>query len=222
MTQSEPDQPFRRRLLLVEDEALVATLLTEVLTSQGFQVTVAHDVIEARREVDEFDPDCVIIDISLGPGPSGADLAHVLHEQRPDIALLFLTRHPDLRTAGLREEDIPARIGFVRKDRVSDTAYLVDAIEQVMRDRASDVRHDVDPARPLGHLSERQMDVLRMLALGYTNEAIARAKGAGLSTVERWIAGVFRDMGIPQGGDVNSRVEAVRRYVAVAGIPERP
>lgn len=222
MSESTSASGFRRRLLLVEDEPFVATLLSDVLTGQGFEVGIAHDVISARQAVADFDPDCVIIDISLGPGPSGADLAHVLHEQRPDVALVFLTRHPDLRTAGLREEDVPASIGFVRKDKVDDSAYLVEAIEQVLRDRAADVRHDVDPTRPLSHLSERQMDVLRMLALGYTNEAIARSMGAGLSTVERWVAGIFRDMGIPQGGDVNSRVEAVRRYVAVAGIPERP
>jgi len=213
---------FVRRLLLVEDEPLTATLLAEVLAGEGFHVAVSHDVVDARREVTEFDPDCVIIDISLGPGPSGADLAHALHHERPDIALVFLTRHPDMRTAGLRVEDVPEGIGFVRKDRVNDTAYLVAAIEQVLRNTPTSVRHDADPTRPLSSLSERQLEVLRMLALGYTNEAIARARGVGLSTVERWIAGVFKDLGIAGGGDVNSRVEAVRQYVAVVGIPERP
>jgi DNA-binding NarL/FixJ family response regulator len=84
------------------------------------------------------------------------------------------------------------------------------------------VRHDTDPSRPLGDLTEHQLEILRLLALGYTNEAIARRKDAGRSTVERWIAGILKAMGIESGGEVNPRVEAVRRYVAVAGIPERP
>lgn len=214
--------PFARRLLLVEDEPLTATLLAEVLEGSGFLVTTAPDVIEARRELRDFDPDCVLIDISLGPGPTGADLATAIHRERPDVALLFLTRHPDLRTAGLREGDVPASVGFVRKDRVSDTDYLVTAIEQALDDLAPKVRDDVDPERPLGNLSEKQIDVLRLMALGYTNEAIARQKAAGISTVERWVAGILRDMGIEGRGDVNPRVEAVRRYVAVVGIPERP
>lgn len=212
---------FQRRLLLVEDEPLVSTLLSDVLTGEGFSVVAVPDVVSARREVRDFDPDCVLIDISLGPGPTGADLAFAIHAERPDIALLFLTRHPDLRTAGIAESDVPATAGFVRKDRVSDKGYLVEAIEQVLSDSPRAVRDDADPARPLGNLSERQLEVLRLMALGYTNEAIARLKGAGLSTVERWIAGIFRDMGIDNRTDVNPRVEAVRRYVAVVGIPDR-
>ncbi|MEY2965205.1 MAG: hypothetical protein RLZZ228_1018, partial [Actinomycetota bacterium] len=53
-------------------------------------------------------------------------------------------------------------------------------------------------------------------------DAMARESGLALSSVERWVVGIFKDMGIDSRGDVNPRVEAVRRYVAVAGIPERP
>lgn len=60
------------------------------------------------------------------------------------------------------------------------------------------------------------------MALGYTNDTIAEIKGAGRSTVERWVAGIFKAMDIDSRGDVNPRVEAVRRYIAAAGIPERP
>ena len=201
---------------------MTAALLTKVLQGEGFIVASAADVPSARTMVREFDPDCALIDISLGSGPSGTDLAYLLSQERPDIALLFLTRHPDLRTAGLSDADVPPNCGFVRKDRVSDPRYLVDAIEQVLRDQSREVRHDTDPARPLGELSKQQLDVLRLMALGYTNDTIAQMRGAGRSTVERWVAGILKAMDIDSRGEVNPRVEAVRRYVAVAGIPERP
>lgn len=213
---------FQRRLLVVEDEPLVAALLTDALTSEGFVVATARDVVAARERIRDFDPDGLIIDISLGPGPSGADLAYAVRKERSDIAILFLTRHPDLRTAGVRADQVPANCGFVRKDLVADTDYLVAAIEHVLNDADRDVRHDVDPSRPLGNLSERQLEFLRLMALGYTNDAMARESGLALSSVERWVVGIFKDMGIDSRGDVNPRVEAVRRYVAVAGIPERP
>jgi DNA-binding NarL/FixJ family response regulator len=213
---------FQRRLLLVEDEPMTATLLATVLQDRGFLVETAADVASARTMVRDFDPDCVLIDISLGSGPSGTDLAFMLAKERPDIALLFLTRHPDLRTAGLSEADVPPNCGFVRKDLVNTPGYLVDAIEQVLRDQSRDVRHDTDPTRPLGDLSALQMEILRLIALGYTNDAIAEMKNAGRSTVERWVAGIFKAMDIDSRGDVNPRIEAVRRYVAAAGIPERP
>lgn len=214
--------PSPRRLLVVEDEPLTAALLAQMLTGAGFIVESVPDVVGAREAIRDLDPDCAVIDISLGPGPTGADLAYALAQERPDIALLFLTRHPDLRTAGLSEEDVPANCGFVRKDLVHDSNYLVDAIEQVLRDQPREVRHDTDPQRPLGDLTEQQLEILRLMALGYTNDAIASKKNAGRSTVERWIAGILKAMQIDPGGDVNPRVEAVRRYVAVAGIPERP
>lgn len=201
---------------------MTSALLLKVLEGEGFVVEAATSVPEARARVSTFDPDAVLIDISLGSGPSGVDLAHMLSRERPDIALLFLTRHPDLRTAGLAEAEVPANCGFVRKDLVNDPAHLVEAIEQVLRDQSRTVRHDTDPARPLRDLTEQQLDILRLVSLGYTNDAIARMRGVQSSTVERWVAGILKAMGIDSRGDLNPRVEATRRYVAVAGIPSRP
>lgn len=201
---------------------MVAALLADALTAGGFSVETAHDVVSARERILDFDPDGLIIDISLGPGPSGVDLAYAIRKERADIAILFLTRHPDLRTAGVSADHIPPNCGFVRKDRVHETGYLIGAIEKVLTDADRDVRHDDDPTRPLGNLSEKQLSFLRLMALGYTNDAMAKETGLAVSSVERWVVGIFRDMGIESRGDVNPRVEAVRRYVAVAGIPERP
>ena len=213
--------PTSRRLLLVEDDGLTAGLLARVLREEGFDVATGSDAIEAADLVDSFDPDVALIDISLGPGPNGIDLAHRLHLQHPHIALLVLTRYPDLRSAGLNDYTLPASCGFVRKDRVADPGYLVEAIEHVLRDRARDVRDDTDPPRPLGDLTEHQLEILRLMALGYTNESIAQIKDAGRSSVERWIAGILQVMGIDPRGELNPRVEAVRRYVSVVGVPHR-
>ncbi len=221
MRGSEDGPSFRRRLLVVEDDVMMATLLARVLTEEGFEPYVASDVKSARRLVDEIDPDCVLIDLSLGPGPTGADLATVLHQTRPDIALILLTRYPDLRNAGLGDYEVPPNCGFLRKDKVSDPKFLVVAIEQVLRDKALEVRDDTDPSRPLGNLTEQQQDILRLMALGYTNDAIADLKGASRSSVERWVASILQAMDIDGRGPINPRVEAVRRYVAVVGVPER-
>lgn len=210
-----------RRLLVVEDEPLTASLLAEVLASHGFEVETAADVLEARAAVRGFDPDAALIDISLGDGPSGLDLAYVLHEQRPDIALLFLTKHPDHRTAGVAAGDLPVGCGFLRKDRVRDTGYLMSSIEAVLTDRGDAVRDDRDPAKPLARLTGKQLHVLRLMAMGYTNDAIARMMNAARSSVERWVMEIFRVLDIDTKGDVNPRVEAVRQFVAASSLPER-
>jgi len=213
--------PTPRRLLVVEDEPLMASLLASALTSAGFNVDVAKDVLEAREAVRNFDPDCVLLDISLGDGPSGLDLAHVLDRQRPDIALVVLTKYPDPRTAGVETSMIPANCGFLRKDRVRDTNYLLESIESALADRGGEIRNDAGESHPLAGLSAKHLEVLRLMATGYTNEYIATLRDASQSTVERWVIEIFRTLNIDTKSNLNPRVEAVRRFISAAGVPDR-
>lgn len=210
-----------RRLLVVEDEPLTASLLAEALQVHGFEVAVASDVLEARRAVKDFDPDGALIDISLGVGPSGLDLAHALSKQRPDIALLILTKHADPRTSGENAPSIPDNCGFLRKDRVRDADYLLEQLESVLRDRAADVRHDLAETSPLASLTPRQLEVLRLMSMGYTNEFIAQYTKSSVSSAERWVMQVFRALGLDAKGVINPRVEAVRIFIASSSLPER-
>lgn len=210
-----------RRLLIVEDEPLMASLLAQVLTAAGFDIDVAGDVLRARASIRSFDPDAVLLDISLGDGPSGLDLAHVLHAQRPDIAIIVLTKYPDPRMAGVTVDELPPNCGFLRKDMVKDSDYLLEAINTVLADRPTDFRHDLDDTTPLAQLSPKHLDVLRLIATGYTNEFIAQVKGTSQSTVERWTVEIFRALGIDTRSNVNPRVEATRQFIAAAGVPDR-
>lgn len=209
-----------RRLLIVEDEPLVAALLQEALTSAGFDVQAAHSALEATNVARAFDPDIAVLDINLGAGANGVDLAFILHNQYPGIALVLLTRHPDLRTAGFSKDDVPAGCGFIRKDMITDSKHIVSAIEEVVASQ-SRVRQDVDPSRPLSNLTTAQVDVLRMVAQGYTNAEIARRRHTSVRAVEQLLNAVFIALHIEVEGAVNPRVEAVRRFIAAAGTPER-
>jgi DNA-binding NarL/FixJ family response regulator len=214
--------PQGRRILIVEDEDLLASLLSETLVTHGFVVETAPGVVKAREVIREFDPDAVLLDISLGEGPSGVDLAYAVHQQHPDIAIIFLTKHPTAKAAGLSNADLPPGSGFLRKDLVRDTDYLLSCIDAVMTNRSDDVRHDREATALVAGLDPKRLEMLRLIAIGYTNDQIGRLKGASQTTVERWCAEVFRALAIDTKGNVNPRVEAARRYIAVAGIPDRP
>lgn len=210
-----------RRLLIVEDEPLTAALLSDALGALHFDVATARSAAEARREIKRFDPDAALIDIVLGQGPSGIDLAHVIREQHPYMGVLLLTKYPDLETAGYHATGIPAGCGFLRKDMVGDKEAIVAALDEVLAERAERVRHDRDQDRPLGELTKAQVEVLRMMAAGYGNEAIAERRGCSVSAVQNLIVGIYRRLEIEPSGPINPRVEAIRRFVAVAGLPER-
>jgi DNA-binding NarL/FixJ family response regulator len=209
-----------RRLLVVEDEPLVAALLQEALSGAGFTVVAAHSAAEAKKAAKDFDPDIAVLDINLGSGANGIDLAFVLQATYPGIALVILTKHPDLRTAGFSKNDLPPGCGFLRKDLIRDSKHIVSAIEEVIA-KPSNVRQDSDPQRPLAKLTSAQIEVLRMLSQGHTNAAIAAKRGTSIRATEQLINLVYLGLGIPVDGDINPRVEATRLFINATGMPDR-
>lgn len=209
-----------RKLLLVEDEPLVANLLGEALEAAGFEVRVSNSVIEATKIAMKFDPDVAVLDINLGQGASGIELAYILEKTIPGIALIVLTKHPDLRTAGYSIGDLPAGCGFIRKDLISDTDSVVEAIEEVIANKAK-VRQDVDPGRPFGELTSPQIEMLRLVSQGYTNSTISLQRKTSVRAVEQMLNSIYSQLKIDVHGDINPRVEAVRHFISVAGTPDR-
>lgn len=211
-----------RRLLVVEDEPLLASLVVEALRSAGFDVASAHDVETARDLIETFDPDMAVLDISLGTGPTGIHLAHALEISRPDIAILFLTRYPDAESAAAEGLRVPKGAGFLRKHLVNDTQYLLDAIEKVFADRAAEVRHDSARGAGIDGLSDQALTVWRLLAQGCSNAEIGRRCEPSVKSVERWVDVVYRELGIDKSADVNARVEAAKRFYLAVGVPAQP
>lgn len=216
------DPHWLRRLLLVDDDPLMTRLLWEVLEQRGFEVAAAHSVANARDALLAFDPDIALIDLEMGGGPSGVDMAHLIHERHPGVVIIILTRYPDLATAGFPDATLPPGAGFIRKDLVEDPDQIVAAIDAVVAERADDVRHDRDGARAFDMLTAAQLEVLTLMAQGFDNDAIATRRGCSVSSVGNLIAELYRRLGIDPRGELNPRVEAVRQFAQASGLPERP
>ena len=204
-------------MLVVEDEALVSLLLTDLLTRAGFEVTTCASAAEVNTLVKEFDPDVALLDINLGGGPSGLDVGHILHRAYPHVGLVFLTKFLDPRVR--RERAIPPGSAFLDKRAISDVDALINAIEQVLHNETAPTRHDVQSGGGLDVLTPTQLETLRLAALGWTNAAIARRRNTHERAVEKRLRAVYRALDVPVDGEVNPRVEAVRRYIAQAGLP---
>jgi DNA-binding NtrC family response regulator len=119
---------LQRRLLLVEDEMLMSALLADSLKNANFAVETAADAAAARKAIKTFDPDIMLIDIFLGSGPNGIQLANAVSKTNPEIGLLILTKYQDSLSSANDLGQLPENCGFLRKDMVSDTSYLVNAM----------------------------------------------------------------------------------------------
>lgn len=209
-----------RSVLVVEDDRLTLGLLTETLTQAGFVVGAAATVSEARRMWSRMDPDAVVLDVDLGPGVNGFDLADAFRAQVPHLAILFLSNLPDARFAGRNPASLPAEAGYVRKDKLADSKALVTALDAVMRGSGCDTpRHDRDPQRPLASLSRTQIEVLRMVALGKSNQQIATERATTVKAVHNVIARAMLSIGNESSDEGNARVVAAREFIRAAGLP---
>ena len=215
------DPQWPRRVLLVDDDPLITRLLWEVLEQRGFEVAAAHSVANARDALLAFDPDIALVDLEMGGGPSGVDMAHLIHERHPGVVIIILTRYPDLATAGFPDATLPPGAGFIRKDLVEDPDQIVAAIDAVVAERTDEVRHDRDGVRAFDVLTPAQLEVLTLMSQGFDNDAIATRRGCSVSSVANLIAEIYKRLGIDPRGELNPRVEAVRQFAQVSGLPER-
>lgn len=199
----------------------MSALLASSLKTAGFEVMQVSNAAEARKAMEGFDPDIMLIDVFLGAGPSGIQLANAVAKTNPGIGLMLLTKFKDSLSSAQDLGELPPNTGFLRKDLVVDTEHLISAIEAVLADRATEARQELPLSGGVGDLNQKQHQVLRLLAEGLTNAEIANRSELSVKSVERYLAQIFDALGISSENGVNQRVEAARRYYLTAGIPER-
>ena len=205
-------------MLVVEDDDLLATLLKDVLQKSGFEVEIASNAADAIQLVENFDPDGALLDIHLGAGPSGLSLGNLIHLEHPDIGLIFLTKYPDPNSAGLDAWNVPEGSSFLSKSMITDVKFLETAIEDALLGRKTfqpSNNHD----GPLSRLTRVQVEILRLAACGLTNSAIAKIRSTKERTVEQRLHAIYQTLDISESPEMNPRVEAVRIYIAQAGLP---
>ena len=202
---------------MVDDEPLVRSLLTEVVKTLGYEVRSAESAAEARKICQSFDADVAIIDVDLGPGPNGFDLATSLRAINSAIAVVFLTNLVEPKLVGRTGKDLPAGYAYLVKSRMGDTATLNEVIKQVSAGRGGEYRDNLQTINPLGDLSRSQLDVVRLLAQGKSNEEIAELRGTTVRAVRMILVREFQALGISEDAGPEKRVQAAIKYLQTAG-----
>ena len=205
----------RRSVVVVEDNALMRALIANLLESSGFYVQTAANAADAKRSVRNLDPDAVVIDINLGDGPDGFDLAQSLRKIANELAVVFLTSHPDPRFTGRDESAVVKNAVYLNKTMLTGTDALLEALEAALLDRnTSHFRHDQRADRPLAKLSNSQMQVLSLISQGKTNQQIAVERQRSPKATESLISRTLAALGLDQSADLNIRVAAAVRYLS--------
>lgn len=200
-------------VLVVEDDAFVRATITTALRFHEFDVVASvGTAVEAIEAFRANEPDVALLDLDLGGGPTGADLAVGMRRLDPDIGIVFLTSFEDPRLLDTRLSTMPERCGYVVKQSLEDTRFLAEALHGA---------GDVDEV-PRVDLTESQIETLRLLASGLSNTEIARLRVVELSSVEKAISRTAAALGLDKDQTTNQRVALARAYYRMAGLGRGP
>lgn len=194
------------------------SLVADALRHAGFEVHDRPSASTALADLDEIDPDVLVTDIDLGSRPNGMEMATIVHARAPHCATVFLTNYP--RASIAPGEGVPAGSVFLDKVALESVEQLVAAVESALAEKPLPPRHVPDgPDAVLGHLTRTQLDVLRCIALGWSNAEIARRRASSLRSVEKMVTRTFDALGVNHNPDINPRVAAAQLYVRRFGLP---
>ena len=196
------------------------SLLAEYLEKAGFLVSTASSAADARRQINAVDPDAVVLDIDLGPGPSGIDVAATLNTEANEVGIVFLTNFSDPRFAGEDLARVHPKAAYLNKHMIEDSSTLVAALNAVLLELDIEAyRDDKRTDRPMARLSASQIQALRLLAAGKTNQQIAEARQRSVEATESLITRTLAALGLDSQSDMNARVSAARDFLTQIGPP---
>lgn len=211
------------RVVIAEDETLLREGLARLLADADVNVVgKVGTAEELLRSVELTHPDVAIVDIRMPPTHTDEGLvaAQEIRRAHPATGVLVLSHHLESHYAMRLLEDHPEHCGYLLKERVSDVAVLLDALRRI--DEGECV---VDPTivarlvgRPreqsvLDELTDRELEVLGLMAEGHSNDGICRKLFLSPKTVETHVRHILLKLGIGETSDYHRRVLAVLAYL---------
>ena len=211
------------RVVIADDEVLLRDGLDRLLTEAGFDVVgKAGTAGELRREVELARPDVAIIDIKMPPTHTDEGLvaAQEIRTTHPDVGVLVLSYYLQSHYAMRLIEHHPGGVGYLLKERVSGVGVLADALTRVHEGECvvdptivSRLLHRARTASPVGQLTEREREVLALMAEGRSNTGICERLALSPKTVEGHVRNIFTKLGVGESADDHRRVLAVLNYL---------
>ncbi len=200
---------------MVEDDAFSRTLIVSTLQAGNFDVIAVADAKNAMVSLEDFEPNVALLDIDLGIGPTGIDVAYALRDKKSNLGIVFLTSFNDHRLSKASLMELPTGSRYITKGLLNQPAKLTSALlsaalKPLAAEKANRFRLP---------LNNHQIQVMRMVAGGLTNSEIARQLEISEKAVEHVIARVLSKLGITRTEKLNPRVQLVQVYAELSGKP---
>jgi DNA-binding NarL/FixJ family response regulator len=211
------------RLVVADDAVLLREGAVRLLAEAGFDVVAqAGDADDLLRKVRAHKPDVAIIDVRMPPenADDGLRAALAIREEIPDTGILLLSQYVEDRYLGELLASGAEGVGYLLKDRIAEVERLTEAVERVGEGGSvldpEVVAQMLGRSReegPLDDLTDREREVLGLMAEGRTNRAIAGELYISERAVERHVTSIFSKLDLAPTEEDHRRVLAVLKYL---------
>jgi DNA-binding NarL/FixJ family response regulator len=207
------------KLLIVENDSFAGTFMSKSLDAAGLSViSVADTAPIAMKTFRETSPDCALIDIELGTGPNGIDIARAFRKLKPSVGIVFLTSIVDPRLIDLKGLELPDGSIYLSKSYVSDTGEISDSLHESMQlAKSKSVACIIRYPKSQLQLTNGQFELIRLIAEGLSNKEIARTKFVTLKSTENSIARLAKKLDLKDTNTNSQRVLIAKRYFQMIG-----
>jgi DNA-binding NarL/FixJ family response regulator len=210
------EQAGGTRVLIVDDDPFTRTVLRSVVDVPPFIVvgvcgTFAEGLSVARQE----QPAVLLVDLDLGEGPTGIDLAHAIRRFLPDVGIVMLSTYIDPRLIDTNVE-LPRGSIYLTKQEVEELGILHGALVSAAR-MPHGGGHTLAGDERLQNLTDGQVEVMRLIAAGFSNSEIARRLVIEEASVEKAVMRLIRQLDVKATREENQRVMIAQAYFALSG-----
>ena len=211
------------RVVIADDSVLLREGIARLLEDAGFDVVAkVADATSLLKAMEQYRPDIAVVDVRMPPtfSDEGLRAALVIRKQWPDVAVLVLSQYVEERYASELLASDTDGVGYLLKDRVADVDEFVEALRRVAAGGTALDSEVVTQllARsrrvdPLATLTVRERDVMRLMAEGRSNGAIAEALVVSVGAVEKHVANIFLKLDLSPDDQDHRRVLAVLQFL---------
>jgi DNA-binding NarL/FixJ family response regulator len=204
---------------IVEDDDFTRSMLVSSLNSLGHDVPLNSADPRALLEyVKVNDLDAVVLDLHLGKGPTGLDLAVVIHRLKPKIGIVMLTSYEEPRLLRSNLPGLPAGAVYLRKGEVTSVELLDQAIARAISGGEDFSLTQNPEGSQIAQLSDSQLEIMRLLSQGLSNSEIAKRRFITEKAVEISITRTAKILKVERNQSQNQRMNMAKAYFRALGV----
>lgn len=201
-------------VIIVDDDQFVLTTLKHALTGLNIEVNgVASTASAAMELIKKFEVDVAVLDLDLGLGASGIDVAYALRELQPTIGIVLLTSFSDPRVLDPSSREIPKGAIFLTKSHLTEMSILISAVLWARKNPLVKSHKKFEPIE----LTNRQLEVLKLLSEGMSTGEISSRLDVSEKAIEAMITKLYSVFEVDNTKTINKRVSLARAYFALSG-----